>query len=185
MEQFVTALDWLQQRALTGRGGAQYIYAYAFDLWQTGQPTHKESAALMWLYGKLTIRVDAARCADQRAPETKMMKWESQLTNIQDYYQQLDAEQKAKLANLALQFEEKNSDRKHDAWLCSGGLSFMKRYFEKHGDASSSKEAIDPLSGEKVTVLKDDEIRPEFISDADWQQKRAEVIGGFKKQFLQ
>ena len=60
----------------------------------------------------------------------------------------------------------------------------MKRYFEKHGNAPSGEKTVDPLSGDKITVLKDDTIKPEFVSETDWQQKRTEVIAGFKKRFL-
>lgn len=70
-------LRWLKERFAAGRGGARYVYLYAYNLFRLGSGDSpqiemaKQGAAMAMLTGMLTIRADAARCADQSAPAGK------------------------------------------------------------------------------------------------------------------
>jgi hypothetical protein len=133
----------------------------------------------------LVGRVDAARCKDPTAPGDKLQRWESGLAPIYKHFLSLAPEKRTELVSLALAIEQKQSNRAPDTWLCSGGVSFMLRYAEKHkGEPNPSMRQVPAASEAARTtiVLDDPDIKPEFVSNEEWQVKRAQVIGSFLAQ---
>ncbi len=179
--ELVAALDWLKERVFKQSCGARYAYAYAVDLWQAGI---KDSAALMFIYAKLLIRIDAARCADKSAPNDKIIGWESKLTPIQKYFDSLNKKTKLKFVTTVLDLENGKKHREHDEWLCGGGIDYFLKYNEKYGNLNGAEAKADKRSGTKKTVLEDDAIKPDYIADSEWQEARRLVIVDFKKEAL-
>lgn len=180
-------LRWLKERFVAGRGGARYAYLYAYNLFRldNGNPPQielaKETAAMVLLTGMLTIRADAARCADQSAPAGKIARWEQMYAPILTYYRRLPKERRELLFLSAMQGEGSNF-RDKDNWLCSGGLNYFTEYFSKHTGSQESLKL--PNSIGETIILRDDSIQPKFISDKDWQAARHSVVSRIKDQTI-
>jgi hypothetical protein len=80
--------------------------------------------------------------------------------------------------------EEKHSNRPPDTWLCSGGLSFMRRFSEKHkGNPNPpAREIQDPTRPGRTILLDDPDIKPEFITDDEWHVRRKQLVAKFVEQ---
>jgi hypothetical protein len=180
-EEFRLGLAWLRDKSLSGFGGSRIHYSYALGLFRA---EIKDTATFAYLLALLTGRVDAVRCADPSAPGDKLPRWEQNLAPIFQHFLSLELGQRKQLISLAVAVEEQSSGRAPDTWLCSGGLSFMLKFAEKHKNNPSppTREIQDPTRPGRTILLDDPDIRPEFVTDEEWQVRRRQVIAKFVEQ---
>jgi hypothetical protein len=180
-EEFRIGLNWLREKSVSGLGGLRIHYSYAFGLFRAGV---KETSTFAYLLGLLTGRIDAVRCKDPTAPGDKLYGWEQNLAPIFQQFLSLDPGQRNQLIHLAVATEERFSSRPPDAWLCSGGLAFMNKFAEKHKNNPNppAREIQDPTRPGRTILLEDPEIKPEFVTDEEWQARRRQIIAKFIEQ---
>lgn len=174
-------LDWLRVKSGTGFGGSRITYSYASNLFRVGV---KDTATLAFLFGLLTSRVDAARCADPSAPAEKLHPWEQTLVPIYEHFRSLPEDERRHLVNLAIDMEGKLSARGPDIWMCSGGLSFTRKFMEKHKDNPNPpmREINDPTRKGRTILLNDPDLTPDLVPDEQWKTTRQQIIANFAQQ---
>lgn len=177
-EELRVGLDWLRAKSISGFGGARITYSYALNLFRAGV---KDTATLAYLFGLLTSRIDAARCADPSAPVNKLHYWEQTLSPIFLHFRSLPGHQQRDLVSRAMDMEHGLRTRAADAWMCSGGLSFMQKFSEKHKDNPNppTREIQDPTGKRRTVVMDDPDIKPDFVPDEQWTTRRNEIIVKF------
>lgn len=183
VEEVRAGLNWLRVKTVEGFGGSRIHYSYALGLFRENV---RDTATFAFLNGLLFGRIDAARCADPSAPSDKLQRWEQSLGPIFTHFLSLPPEERRKLVEMAISTERNYSKRGPDTWLCSGGLVFMKKFMEKHKDNSSPpmREIQDETRAGRTVLLDDQTIKPEFVSDDDWQMNRKQLISKFSEQML-
>lgn len=181
IEEARQGLTWLRAKSLSGFGGVRIFYSYAYGLFRANV---KDTATFSYLIGTLVGRVDAARCGDPTAPTDKLMRWEQGLTPISKNFISLSQSERKQLINMAVTAEERLKDRPVDSWLCNGGLSFMRKYAEKHKNDPNppAREIQDETRIGRTILLDDPDIKPEFIADEEWKAKRKQIIVRFLEQ---
>jgi hypothetical protein len=177
-------LDWLRARTLTGFGGSRIFYSYAFGLFRTNVAELKDTASFIYLIGLLLGRADAARCADPSAPADKLSRWEQNLAPIRQHFVSLPLDERRKFVSMAVVAEKRLENRSPDAWLCNGGLAFMYKFAKKHKDNPTppAREIQDETSIGRTVLLDDLDIKPEFISNEEWNAKRKQIVEKFVEQ---
>ena len=183
-DEYRQGLDWLRAKTLTGFGGSRIFYSYAFGLFRTNAPSVRDTATFAYLVGLLLGRVDAARCADSSAPADKLGRWEQNLAPIRQHFASLQLDEREKLVSMAVAVEEKFSNRPQDEWLCSGGLSFMHKFAEKHKDNPTppAREIQDETRVGRTILLDDPDIKPAFVSNDEWTARRKQIVSKFIEQ---
>ena len=180
-EELQLGLAWLRDRSLAGFGGSRIHYSYAYGLFGAGV---RDTAAFAYILGLLTGRIDAARCKDPSAPGDKLQRWDQNLAPILAHFLSFGPDQRRELISLAIAIEEKHNARAPDTWLCSGGLSFMLRFSEKHRNNPNppSREIQDPSRPGRTILLDDPDIKPEFVADEEWHLRRKQLVAKFTEQ---
>jgi hypothetical protein len=164
-------LDWLRQRGFYDNESARYTYAYAAWLWSAGM---KDSASVMYFFAGIKARSDGARCADKTSVQDRIIQYEQLLREpITQFVQTQSKGIKEDIFKLAtLRLENRLLLRQPDDWLCNGGLAFLKKYAEKHGNPNGKEVTPSRTSVGRAAVVEDDSIRPDFIDTASWQVER-------------
>lgn len=172
-------LMWLKARTGNSEASARYSYAYSAWLWAVGR---RDLASSVYVLAGFKARWDGSRCGDLTAAPGNILQYESVLgTQIVPFLQSADKDLRQRvLAVLSLNLEERFANSAKDEWVCSGGVAYFQKYFEKHPE-QGQLPADDPSLRGKTIVLSDDTIHPEFIADEDWRMKRKEVVGTYLK----
>lgn len=172
-------LMWLKARTGNSEASARYSYAYSAWLWAAGR---RDLAASVYVLAGFKARWDGTRCADLTAAPGNILQYESVLgTQIVPFLQSADKDLRQRvLAVLSLNLEERFANSAKDEWVCSGGVAYFQKYFQKHPE-QGQQPVGDPSLPSKTIVLSDDTIQPEFIADEDWRIKRKEVAGTYLK----
>lgn len=180
-EELRLGLGWLRDKSISGFGGSRIHYSYAFGLFGAGV---RDTATFAYLLALLTGRIDAARCKDPSAPGDKLQRWDQNLAPIFKHYLSLRHDQRKEQISLAVAIEEKHSSRVPDTWLCSGGLSFMLRFSEKHKNNPNppAREIQDPSRPGRTILVEDPDIKPEFVTDEEWHTRRKQLVAKFVEQ---
>ena len=175
----VETLDWLQERAGKTETSARYRYVYSAWLWASGR---QEEAAKQYLMAGFKARWDSARCADRSAAPARILQYESVLGKpIMSFLASADKPLRQRvLAELSPNLEHRFANSAKDEWVCSGGVAYFQKYFEKHPEQGQNPVG-DPSHLAETIVLSDDTIQPEFIADEEWRMKRKEVAGTYLK----
>ena len=183
VEEVRVGLNWLRAKSIESFGGSRIHYSYALGLFRANV---KETATFAFLYGLLAGRIDASRCADPLAPGEKLQRWEQSLGPIFLHFLSLSLDERRKLVSMAIATEEQFSARAADTWLCSGGLVFMHKFMEKHKDDPSppAREIQDGTRPGRTILLDDPAIKPEFVTDEEWNIKRKQLVSKFSEQLL-
>lgn len=182
-EEMRVGLDWLKARSVSGFGGSRITFSYAGNLFRVGIT---DTASLALLFGLLTSRVDAARCADPSAPADKLQRWDQALGPLLQHFRSLSAGQQRELVLIAISMEDRFSARQPDVWMCSGGLAFMNKFFQKHGNNPNppAREVQDPTRIGRTIILEDPDIKPDFVPDEQWKLSRQRIIANFAQQMV-
>ena len=180
-EELRLSLAWLRDKSIAGFGGSRIHYSYAYGLFGAGV---RDTAAFAYVLGLLTGRIDAARCKDPSAPGDKLQRWDQNLATIFKHFLSLGPDQRKEQIALAVAIEDKHSNRPPDSWLCSGGLSFMLKFSEKHKNNPNppTREIQDPSRPGRTILMEDPDIKPEFVADEEWQPRRKQLVAKFVEQ---
>lgn len=180
-EEMKQGLAWLRARTMSGIGGSRMFYSYAGNLYKVGI---KETAGFAYLVGLLFGRVDAARCADPSAPGDKLVRWDRNLQPIFQYFVALPLEERKKWVSMAITMEAGIGNRAPDPWLCTGGLSYMRKFMEKHKDDAQppAREIQDDTRVGRTILLDDPDIKPEYVADDEWKARRQQIVARFVEQ---
>ena len=180
-EELRLGLEWLRDKSISGFGGSRIHYSYAFGLFGAGV---RDTSAFAHLLALLTGRVDAARCKDSSALGDKLQGWDHNLAQIFNHFLSLGPAQRKEQISLAVAIEEKHGSRAPDTWLCSGGLSYMVRFFEKHKNNPNppAHEIQDPSRLGRTIIVEDPDIKPEFVADEEWNTRRKQLVAKFVEQ---
>ena len=172
-------LMWLKARTGNSEASARYSYAYSAWLWAVGR---RDLASSVYVLAGFKARWDGTRCADPTAAPARILQYENVLgTQIVPFLNSADQDLRQRvLAVLSLNLEERFANSAKDEWVCSGGVTYFQKYFEKHPE-QGQQQVGDPSLRGKTIVLSDDTIQPEFIADEDWRIKRKEVTGTYLK----
>ena len=183
LEEMRVGLDWLKARSISGFGGSRITFSYAGNLFRVGIT---DTASLALLFGLLTSRIDAARCADPSAPTEKLHRWDQALGPLVQHFRSLPIGQQHELVLIAISMEDKFSSRGPDVWMCSGGLAFMNKFFQKHKNNPNppAREVQDPSRIGRTIVLEDTDIKPDFVPDEQWKLSRQKIIANFAQQMV-
>ena len=171
-------LDWLKARTDNSEASARYSYAYSAWLWAAGR---RDLAASVYVLAGFKARWDGSRCADPTAAPGRIQQYESAVGRpIVSFLQSADKDLWQRvLAVLSLNLEERFANSAKDEWVCSGGIAYFQKYFEKHPE-QGQQPVGDPSSPSRTIALADDTIHPEFIPDEDWRRKRKEVADTYR-----
>lgn len=182
-EEMRVGLDWLKARSVSGFGGSRITFSYAGNLFRVGIT---DTASLALLFGLLTSRVDAARCADSSAPTDKLQRWDQALGPLVQHFRSLPVGQQHELVLIAISMEDRFSSRGPDVWMCSGGLAFTSKFFQKHKNNPNppAREVQDPTRIGRTIILEDPDIKPDFVPDEQWKLGRQRVIANFAQQMM-
>lgn len=182
-EEMRVGLDWLKAKSISGFGGSRITFSYAGNLFRVGI---KDTASLALLFGLLTSRIDAARCADPSASADKLQRWDQALSPLFEHFRSLPTGQQRELVSLAIDMEDKFSARVPDVWICSGGLAFMNKFFAKHKNNPNppAREILDPTRIGRTIMLDDPDIKPDFVPDEQWKLGRERIIANFAQQMV-
>ncbi|MDD4882161.1 MAG: hypothetical protein PHX10_11345 [Gallionellaceae bacterium] len=179
-------LDWLRLRGFYDNESARYTYAYSAWLWNSG---FKDNASAMYFFAGIKARSDGARCADKTSQQDRVIQYEQLLRGpITQFLKTQDKVAKERIFKLAtLRLEERLPLRQPDEWLCNGGMAFLKKYADKHGNLLGTEETGSSTNLGKAAVIEDDSIKPDFVDKAEWQTERRVVTDtaiNDLKQFL-
>lgn len=167
-------LDWLRLRGFYDNESARYTYAYSAWLWNSG---FKDNASAMYFFAGIKVRSDGARCADKTSPQDRVIQYEQLLKGpITQFLKTQDKGSKEKIFQLAtLRLEERLPLRQPDEWLCNGGMAFLKKYADKHGNLLGTEVTGSSPKLSKALVIEDDSIKPDFVDKVEWQTERRVV----------
>ena len=129
------ALGWLRSRILLDKADARYSFAYSANLFSTRDNTgdYRLEAAQLFLQGKHSIRVDAARCADSSAPVRKIVGYESQLEKVAKFIEGIQPRARTIARVMAVALEDFVGPRDRQAWLCAVEATNSKIEFIEDG----------------------------------------------------
>ncbi|WP_157119392.1 hypothetical protein [Azohydromonas lata] len=164
-------LDWLRLRGFYDNESARYTYAYSAWLWNAG---FKDNASAMYFFAEIKARSDGSRCADKTSPQSRVIQYEQLLRGpIAQFLKTQDKRTKENIFKLAtLRLEERLPLRQSDEWLCNGGMAFLKKYADKHGNLPDKEVAGSSANLGRAVVVEDDSIKPDFVEQAEWQVER-------------
>ncbi len=155
---------WMEDRLRSGVASSVLAEPYARTLMDMGR---SQDTYFWYLYGTITLQIDAARCADRSAPLRKISSWATATSDIAADIDQLSAAAKARLGAAALAYEDITSDyRLTDRWLCSQGVDYWNAYYAKYPERRSTSRAQLP---------RDTEIEVYAVPEREWQSKRARI----------
>lgn len=172
-------LDWSRSRLQAG-GSVIIPLLEARLTWAIAQSNPETSplaktAAMLTLYGLVTIMVDGVKCADASAPADHRFQVLLKYKDIMEYLGRLPANEREDIVKAALTLEERTAPlRQNDNYLCRFGMAEMQYSLKKHGNGTEVPS--DPGTHGKTFVLENDlDYEPEYLPQDQWAQKQVEV----------
>lgn len=145
----------------------------------------KSSLLGLYIY-ELMASADAKRCADKSVlMPLRMETLAERLDALKSAYALLPQASFDQFAQLALVFEEKFAARPPNKFICSLGKDKAADLLKQKG---VKKTEVQDESGAKRTELTPPpgyEYKPKFISDTEWNAKRAEIRDNIVKSWAQ
>ena len=166
-------IEWLKARADSRETSARYKYIYSSWLWAAGRG---EDAAKQYFLAEFQARWDGTRCAEDGAPLVRSLPYESVLGKpiVSFLLSEDQAVRRRVVAELSPDLGERFTDNPKDEWLCNGGAAY-RQYAKKPPNFGQGWDNDPSFLGE-TTLLPDDTVHPEFISDEAWRIKRIDVL---------
>ena len=166
-------LAWLKARTNSREASARYRYVYSSWLWAAGRG---EDAAKQYFLAEFQARWDGTRCAEEDAPLVRSLPYENALGKPIVSFLLLEdqAVRRRVVGELSPDLGERFADNPKDEWLCNGGATYRK--YAKKSPKFGQGWDNDPSFLGETTLLPDDTVHPEFISDEAWRIKRIDVL---------
>ncbi|MGH7181217.1 MAG: hypothetical protein ACREJN_04470, partial [Nitrospiraceae bacterium] len=166
-------LAWLKARTDRSETSARYRYVYGSWLWAVGR---QEDAAKQYFLAEFQARWDGTRCAEEDAPLVRSLPYENALGKpiVSFLLSEDQVVRRRVVAELSPDLGERFADNPKDEWLCNGGAAY--RQYAKKPPNFGQGWGNDPSFLGETTLLPDDTIHPEFISDEAWRIKRIDVL---------
>lgn len=177
-DDFIHALDFLKEKIVDQRTHESDFYAvYSILLWRAGV---KESAAAMAAATLLILYADQARCADKSAGYMRITNRFSLFQEMLEYLRAAPAKAKDEMMAVAMDMEARLKDRPPNRALCYTGMETTEQALAYAEENDIELER----SGEDSYVIPDfDHINPEYISEAQWHQRRGQLREEFPTYF--
>ncbi|MBF0369421.1 MAG: hypothetical protein HQL52_08205 [Magnetococcales bacterium] len=154
-DEYTQTLDWLKKRVFEG-AESRYALIYSHLLFQ--HPKLQDTAGFMWIYGRLLMRTDGARCQNKTAAASHIKNTEPQFEKINKFFINLPLETKTAVMKAALNMEHMFKKRPANAWICSGGKKSLQ-------------------GKDKTTQAK-------LIDFDTWQKRRDKIRQSIRKAYL-
>lgn len=178
-------LDWARARTLDGAGLAVPAI-YSALLWRTADLNSdyghlRQTSAAMALYALLVVLADGPKCADKTAPEHHMNTILQQYRRQFDELAKLPAQQRQKIADLAIQLEARLAPkRQNDMYLCRYGLQEHRDMAEKLGDKAYVEVPAKPGQiGRQMELQSELDYTPQFKPREVWEPEQAAARAKF------
>lgn len=98
-----------------------------------------------FMYGALTLFVDAARCADATAPFAQVEYWKAATDHAARAFEALPPAQQAGVVAAALDLEATTRDkRRADRWMCAEGDDYWREYFTRYPERAVAGQGLPP-----------------------------------------
>lgn len=174
-EDAIATLDWLRPHVIESDQDVRYGYAYALWLWYSGIP---DTATGVFLRTTALTRIDAARCADPTAGTTRVIDLEQKMAPpMVAYARSRPLEERRAMLQLAtFGLGLMSQARAPSEWLCSAGMSTFLGAAARDGGLKGTEVPTPPGGIGRTIVIDPKGVKVEFLADAEWATRRAEVI---------
>ncbi|NCC21004.1 MAG: hypothetical protein EOM26_00915 [Alphaproteobacteria bacterium] len=180
-EDMKEALLWLRTRVMADdTPDPRYALLYAESLQRIigdqaeDQQPLMETAAMVYLYGHLTMAVDAQRCLNREASWSIISPLISPFDSLVLFYKDLSEEKRRDILAVAMRLEDRVSGREPNAWICVNDREAGPE-IRKAGDGGFEDELF--------SLVQEFELQPQYISERIWSERRDARRRAFARQF--
>jgi hypothetical protein len=178
-EEMREAILWLRTRVMADdTPDPRYALLYAETLMrligvrQEEQKPLMETAAMVYLYGQLTMAVDAQRCLDRQAGWPAASALARPFEGLVEFYRKQPKESRRDILSVAMRLEERIASRPPNIWICRGPAEVEIPATESGG-----------VEQEIFLLVEEFELHPRFVSEHIWQERRQARRRAFIRQF--
>ncbi len=180
-EEMREALLWLRGRVMADdTPDPRYGLLYAETLLriigdqQEENQALMETAAMVYLYGHLTLVVDAQRCLNREASWDIISPMIDPFQKLVVFYKELPEDKRHDILAVAMRLEDRVSEREPNPWIC-----------KNDGDAEENAQSGggDRVEEELFSLMQDLELQPRYISERIWKERRKARRRAFARQF--
>lgn len=178
-EQMKEALLWLRTRVMADDTyDPRYALLYAESLLriigkeQEDYHPLMETAAMVYLYGHLTIAVDAQRCIDRDGAWDIVSSLNDPFSSLIEFYKELPEHKRRDILTVAMRLEDRISERPPNQWICA-----------KSPDSRGPADNIEKVETEIFSIMQEFDLQPQFVSPRIWKERRIDRRHAFARQF--
>jgi hypothetical protein len=168
------AVLWLRGRVMADdTPDPRYALLYAETLLriigdsQAEQQPLMETAAMVYLYGRLTMAVDSQRCLDREASWSVITPLLVPFDELAEFYRFLPREKRHDILAVAMRLEDRVAGRPPNAWICS-----------------AEEENRQKTQRDLFSLIEELDLEPpQYIAERIWQERRQSRRQAFARQF--
>ncbi len=184
-EEMQEALLWLRTRVMADdTADPRYALLYAESLLRIiGDQQEEnlplmETAAMVYLYGHLTLAVDAQRCLNRDTSWNTISFLLDPFEELIDFYKNLPEHKRRDVLTVAMRLEDRVSGREPNMWICTG--EDLSEIEEKN---VKEREGLDRVENELLSLMQEFDLQPQFVSTRIWRERRDARRRAFARQF--
>lgn len=162
---------------------AQSLYRLLDDKEPQAHKPLMDTATMIYLYGHITLKVDANRCADRDVAAPRITSLLAPLGDLETYYFGLAPNERQDMLAVSMRLEDRIKEREPVDWLCFGGSDFEQHYYSEFrlpppsmDEAKDAEQMMEKLSFER-------KFKPKFVSNWTWESRRQEARESFIRQY--
>ncbi len=180
------ALLWLRTRVMADNTyDPRYALLYAESLQriiggeQEGNLPLMETAAMVFLYGHLTLAVDAQRCLDREATWVTINLLTEPFSHLTEFYKALPEHKRRDILTVAMRLEDRISGRPPNSWICTGKNPEKLQQDE----LALEKDRLSRMETEIYSLMQELDLQPQYVSSRIWRERRDSRRRSFARQF--
>ncbi len=186
------SLLWLRERVMADdTPDPRYALLYAESLLRVigddreANTALMESAAMIYLYGRLTLMVDAQRCLERSVAYQKIDHLLTGFDEIKAFYDGLSEERRRDILRVAMRLEDRISSRMPNDALCISDpqLALSSRIERAKRLARAAKDKEPTVEEELFTLMDEIESETYFVTMKTWLERRQEERRNFAEQY--
>lgn len=136
-----------------------------------------ETAAMVYLYGRLALMADAERCVNRQGAEDLAGRIAADNGGLLTFYRSLPAEKRRDILGVAMRLEERVAGRRPNEFMCRSEEP------PKPAPGKPQASTYRQMEKELFSLMDDLEIDPRFVSRKVWLKRRETLREDFARTF--
>lgn len=187
-EKMKDAVLWLRERVMADdTPDPRYAFLYAESLLriigdeQEENRPLMETAAMVYMYGHLTLSIDVQRCLNREDSWNRIKSLIEPFDQLANYYKTLPENKRRDILAVAMRLEDRLAGRPPNSWVCAAGSSVQKEDIEVSNKNTDDK--LERVESEIISIMQELELQPHFVSARIWRERRQNQREAFAKKF--